>query len=302
MEIERQTILVVDDEGMNVGILTKALKEDYRVLAAKSGEKALQIVEKGQVDLILLDIIMPEMDGYEVLQRLKNNEISKNIPVIFITSKTEEQEEAKGLQMGAVDYIKKPFYLPILEARVRTHLELKMKNDILNELVALDGLTNIFNRRKFDDTLIEEWKRAQRSKAPLSLLVIDVDHFKYYNDNYGHTAGDVCLRRVASALKSCLRRPGDFLARYGGEEFTIILPNTGRDGCTAVAASVNRHVADLKLKHEYSPVAGFVTVSVGGAIIVPNLHGAASRGLIDQADQMLFAAKKSGRNTFRIHE
>lgn len=301
MKDERQTILIVDDESMNFSILSQVLKGMYRVLVAKSGEQALKIVAQDKVDCILLDILMPAMDGYEVLRHLKNTENSKEIPVIFITSKSQHQDEAKGLQLGAVDYIRKPFYLPIVKARVQTHLELKLKNEILTELVAIDGLTNIYNRRKFDQTLQEEWKRALRAGTPLSLLIVDVDHFKLFNDNYGHAAGDACLRKVTAALKACLRRPGDFLARYGGEEFTMILPNTDHNGAAWMADEVRRHVKELALPHEFSPVAGHVTVSAGGATSTAGGACKTPQALLEMADRMLYEAKKSGRDRCRIH-
>lgn len=298
---KRQTILVVDDEGMNISLLTKTLKEKYRVLAAKTGEQALKIVNKDKVDLILLDIIMPEMDGYKIISYLKNRESTKDIPVIFTTSKTEAQDEAKGLQLGAVDYIKKPFYLPIMEARVQTHLELKLKNDILTELVAIDGLTNIFNRRKFDETLILEWKRSEREKTFLSLLLIDVDNFKLFNDNYGHAAGDVCLKQSSAAFNGCINRPGDLLARYGGEEFSIILPNTDIEGGKCMAAQIKKCIEDLKIEHAFSPVSQYVTVSIGGATTIPGDHCSSSEELLKMADEMLYASKESGRNRYTFH-
>ena len=299
---KRQTILIVDDESMNFAILSKIFKDKqkYRVLVAKSGEQALKIVQQDIIDLILLDILMPGMDGYETLTELKNMECSKDIPVVFVTSKNENQDEAKGLQLGAVDYIKKPFYLPIVEARVQTHLELKLKNEILTELVSLDGLTNIFNRRKFDNTLSQEWKRALRANESLTLLIIDVDHFKLYNDNYGHAAGDACLRKVASTLSTCLRRPADFLARYGGEEFAMILPDTDLQGGVYMADRVNHYIKGLRIAHDFSLTSRYVTVSVGGVTARPKCQSIGVEDLIQKADQQLYLAKESGRNMYKL--
>jgi diguanylate cyclase (GGDEF)-like protein len=302
MQEDRQTILIVDDESMNFGLLSPALKDRYRILVAKGGEQALKIMERDRVDLVLLDILMPGMDGYEVLRRLKDREASKDIPVIFITSKSEDQDEARGLHLGAVDYIRKPFYLPIVQARVQTHLELKLKNEILTELVSLDGLTNIFNRRKFDEALVQEWKRAHRAATSLSLLLIDVDHFKRFNDTYGHAAGDACLRRIARAFKGCLKRPGDFLARYGGEEFIMLLPITTAQGAANLAETVRNRVQGLGIPHAQTTPAGCVTVSVGGAAALPGQTCHDPEQFLQTADRMLYAAKEAGRNACRLHD
>lgn len=294
-----QTILIVDDQSTNLSILSETLKKRYRILVAKSGEQAFKVLTANEVDLILLDILMPGMDGYEVLRQLKNDEKTKDIPVIFITAKDADQDEAEGLQLGAVDYIRKPFYLPIVEARIRTHLELKKKSEILANLVSLDGLTNIPNRRKFDEKLEIEWKRAARSAHSMTVMMIDVDHFKQLNDNYGHARGDNALRELANVLKSCLKRPGDFVARYGGEEFIMILPDADEHAAASMAERIMQEVKARDITHEFS-VAKHLTVSIGGATAMPESNCEASELLVKTADNMLYNAKKSGRNTFRI--
>lgn len=299
---QRQTILIVDDEAASFAILSQVLKDKYRVLVAKNGEQALKIVDRDAVDCILLDILMPGMDGYEVLRRLKNSDHSKDIAVILTTAKSEDQDEGKGLHLGAVDYIRKPFNLPIVEARVRTHLELRLKNRILTELVSLDGLTNIYNRRKFDESLTQEFKRNQRAGLCLGLLLLDVDHFKPYNDNYGHAAGDACLRRVASCLKGALKRPGDFLARYGGQEFVMLLPDTDSNGLAWMAQNVQQRLQELHIPHEFSPTASCLTLSIGGAVARAQNGCKSANELLQRAGAQLCEAKNAGRNTFRLHQ
>ena len=299
---QRQTILIVDDDSINLNILSGEFSKDYNIILAKSGDQAFRRIEKSQVDLILLDIMMPDMDGYEVCRRLKAKDATRPINVIFITARSEDEDEARGLLLGAIDYIRKPFYLPIVRARVKTCLELKMKTDILERLVALDGLTNIFNRRKFNEVIDMEWHRAIRDENPLSLILIDVDHFKNYNDHYGHAMGDDCLRRVANALKTGIQRSSDFLARYGGEEFGIILPNTDIAGAGKVAEDIRRAVEALGIPHACSQVAEYVTVSLGVATMKPHKDILSPVVIIKEADNMLYKAKEEGRNRMRLRD
>jgi diguanylate cyclase (GGDEF)-like protein len=302
MTANKQTILIVDDDSINLNILSSEFSKDYNIVLAKSGEQALKRVDKSQIDLVLLDIMMPEMDGYEVCRRLKEQDATRNIPVIFITAMSEDEDEARGLLLGSVDYIKKPFCLPIVRARVKTCLDLKMKTDMLEQLVSLDGLTNIFNRRKFNEVIDIEWNRTTREGNALSLILIDVDHFKSYNDHYGHAAGDTCLRRVAGALKMGVRRAADFLARYGGEEFSVILPGTDLAGAAHVAESLRRTIETLRIPHAFSQVAPYVTVSLGVATIKPRKDHLSPVVLIKEADRMLYRAKEEGRNRVRLKD
>ncbi len=294
--LQPQTLLIVDDEMLNISILASALSSNYRILIAKSGAQALGLLNTDKIDLVLLDIVMPEMNGYEVCNRIKSDERTKNIPVIFISARDEDEDEERGLKTGAVDYIRKPFCLPIVAARVKTHLELKRKTDMLEQMAAIDGLTHIPNRRKLDETLELEWKRALRGGQALSLVMADIDHFKQYNDNYGHAAGDDCLRRVAQALASTLSEPEDFIARYGGEEFMAILTKTGHQRAVNIAANMIKNVSDLKIPHAHSPVAPYVTISVGVATTTPSSPREIPRQLVESADAMLYAAKQRGRN------
>lgn len=295
-KMQKPLILIVDDTPTNIQVLAEALRADYRVRVAGSGKAAFEIIAKvGLPDLVLLDVMMPDMDGYEVCRRLKQSPETKNIPVIFVTARSDAQDEEYGLRLGAVDYIAKPFHLPIVSARVRNHINLKLKSDLLESQAMLDGLTNIPNRRRFDETLENEWKRAQRSGTPLSLIIADIDYFKRYNDNYGHAAGDDCLKKVAAALVASIDRPSDLAARFGGEEFSVILPDTDAEGARAIAERLRSQIENLRIPHAYSDASKCVTVSVGLACVVPNA-GNTQTDLIKQADEMLYQAKESGRN------
>jgi diguanylate cyclase (GGDEF)-like protein len=291
-------ILVVDDVVENVDVLFHLLKADYTLAAARNGLKALRMVEKRPPDLILLDIMMPEMDGYEVCRRLKEKNATREIPIIFITSLSEAIDEARAFNLGAVDYITKPFQPIVVKARIRTHLNLKQKSDMLEAMVCLDGLTNIFNRRKFDRTLKQEWKRTFRNNRSLAMIMIDIDHFKLFNDHYGHIEGDECLKKVANVLHDALNRPGDFLARYGGEEFAVLLPETDMKGACHVAEKMRQIILDLKIANAQSTIAPYVSISLGVAVYQPSSdeNFASPVDLIAAADSMLYAAKKNGRN------
>ncbi len=289
-------ILIVDDTPINIQVLAEALRTNYRVRVAGSGKAAFDVIAKvGAPDLILLDVMMPDMDGYEVCRRLKQAPETKNIPVMFVTAKADAADEEHGLNLGAVDYIAKPFHLPIVAARVRNHINLKIKTDLLESQAMLDGLTNIPNRRRFDETLEVEWKRALRSGTPLSLIMADIDFFKRYNDNYGHGVGDECLKKVAVSLANSIDRPSDLVARYGGEEFIAILPETDTAGAVAIAERFRNHVESLQILHEYSDASNYVTVSVGVVTVVPTAEITQS-DLLKLADEMLYQAKKAGRN------
>ncbi|MSN24592.1 MAG: diguanylate cyclase [Geobacter sp.] len=296
MSRPKQTILIVDDQPANIHILAEALQANYEVMVATSGSIALELSQRAdKLDLVLLDVMMPGIDGYEVCRRLKDSEKTKNIPVVFVTARSESSEEEIGLNLGAVDYISKPYSLPIILARVRNHLEMKRKTDLLESMVSLDGLTGIPNRRRFDEQLDAEWRRAIRSGRPLSLVMLDIDCFKQFNDNYGHGAGDNSLIQVAGCLAACVHRPGDLIARYGGEEFAAILSITESAGARVIAERLVSDVAALSLPHMYSDVADYLTISAGCATIFP-VQGMSMETLLQAADVMLYKAKHEGRN------
>jgi len=287
-------ILIVDDQPINIQALYRIFAPDHRVLMATSGAKALALCKEDPPDLVLLDVVMPQMNGHEVCARLKADEATRSIPVIFVTSHTDAEEETKGLEVGAVDFIAKPVNPAVVRARVKTHLTLKAHTDLLRQMVFIDGLTGVANRRCFDERLDTEWRRAARSASPLALLMLDVDHFKRFNDRYGHQVGDECLRRVACAIKAGLNRPGDLVARYGGEEFSCILPGTDLEGALAVGAGIEQGVRGLQIEHADSDVSGVVTLSIGVSMGLPDRDGDPAR-LLALADAQLYRAKHSGR-------
>ncbi len=295
MTSEKQTVLAIDDMPANLKLLGEILKPEYRFLVATSGAQGLELASSKQPDLILLDVMMPEMDGYEVCRRLKANPLTQSIPVIFITALKEETDEEKGLEIGAIDYITKPFSPSIVRIRVRNHLELKRYHDLLESQAVTDGLTGIANRRQFDKWLDREWRLAIRRQTPISLILGDIDCFKLFNDHYGHPEGDECLKAVAKALTAGLRRPSELLSRYGGEEFACILPESDLAGALHFANNLLEHVRAVKMPHEKSIVTDIVTMSLGAACLSPSL-GDTPESLIQAADEKLYEAKRNGRN------
>jgi diguanylate cyclase (GGDEF)-like protein len=298
---EQQRILVVDDERINRKVLTDLLQDDYHVIIAKSGEQALQrLNDDPSIDLILLDVLMPEMNGYAVLNAIKANPKTKDILVIFITALSSLDDEELGLKLGANDYISKPFRPSIVKARIENYLQIMRHRKFLEVLAERDGLTGICNRRRFDELLQNEWQRSLRENTPFSLIMLDVDYFKRFNDGYGHIPGDGVLKNVAKTIAKQLRRPADVVARYGGEEFVILLPNTERDGAKLQAENVLNAIVELKIPHHYSDVNAFVTVSMGGATRNPKMESA--QQLLASADAALYEAKQQGRNRVAWHQ
>lgn len=302
MEFKKPTILVVDDMTTTLLLLHDLLKDTYEVKIAKSGTKALEILESpNDIDLILLDIEMPDINGYDVCKRIKNNETIKNIPIIFITGRTSQEDEEYGLNLGAIDYITKPFNKAIVKLRIKNYLNLKIKNDMLEKLSMYDGLTNIRNRRFFDETFEKTFNEIKRDKKSLAVLMIDIDFFKPYNDNYGHGQGDETLRKVAKALEKTIKRASDFVARYGGEEFVILLKDINKDGVEAVANNLLNAVRELKITHEFSKIENYVTISIGASFYNSN-SDITKLELLLKADETLYNVKNSGRNNFAILE
>lgn len=293
-----QTVLVVDDSLLILEALSSLIGDEYDVLVAMTGAEAIELAVEESPDLILLDVVMPDQDGYEILSILKSAPCTTDIPVIFLTGMGSEADEVRGLRMGAIDYIVKPFVPEIVRARVRTHLELKRSRDLLQKLALMDGLTGIANRRCFNDRLGVEWARSLRTQTPLSLVLADIDHFKPYNDFYGHPAGDSCLVQVAQALERESLRPSDLAARFGGEEFTLLLPETDLPGALLVAERIQAHIRKLAILHANSAVAPMVTLSLGVASLIAAPDMSADQ-LIQEADERLYEAKQKGRNQIR---
>lgn len=290
----KQAVLIVDDMPENIELLARILGDSVEILFALSGEDALRICKEQEPDLILLDILMPGLDGFQVLARLKEDPQTAKIPVIFITGLDNAGEEARGLEAGAVDYITKPIHPAVVRARVRNHLELKRYRDFLENLSATDGLTGVANRRRFDEVLDREWRRAARTGSTISLLMMDIDCFKAYNDHYGHVAGDEVLRRLALVIQKNLQRPLDLASRYGGEEFACILPETDREGALLVAERIRSDIKNLKIPHRFC-VADHVTVSIGVAAMIPNPETPPSL-IVRAADEQLYRAKAAGKD------
>jgi diguanylate cyclase (GGDEF)-like protein len=295
---ENGRILVVDDAMENIQILHQALKDEHEVLFALNGEKALELALEQQPDLILLDAVMPGMDGYAVCDALNASPRLQDIPIIFVTALNQPEDETRALEAGAVDFISKPFNVAVVRARVRSQLTIKRQADAMRELSMTDGLTGVANRRCFNDTIDAEWRRCARGNLPLSIIMIDIDHFKLYNDRYGHQAGDLCLQQVSAAMKRCATRPQDMLARYGGEEFILLLPQEGPDGAEVVAQRILDEVRQLRLPHAASTTAPHVSISLGLASALPPLGSSDSSALIRTADSHLYHAKHSGRNRY----
>ncbi len=289
------------DELLRLGaqiaeVLGELLADQYDVRFAMSASQALVRIAQAQPDLILLDIMMPEMDGYELCRILRQDPATAEIPVIFITALATADEETRGLDAGAVDYIVKPFNPAIVRARVRNHLALKLAKDQLRVLARTDALTGLANRRYLIECLMLEFERARDDAVhpPFSLVLMDVDYFKLYNDSQGHVAGDYCLQRVAGVIQSALRNPNDLLARYGGEEFCCLLPNTTQFEAQQIAERICSSVAELAIPHPKAIGRSFVTLSAGVA------HWRADvmtmEKLLHHADQALYLAKEAGRN------
>ncbi|MCP4289025.1 MAG: diguanylate cyclase [Gammaproteobacteria bacterium] len=297
---KREKILIVDDERLNINVLVDLLGTDYDTMVAKNGTQALKRAQSAtRPDLILLDIMMPDMDGYEVCRILKGDPRTKDIPVVFITALNQVGDEEKGLELGAIDYISKPISPALVRLRVRNHLNLKRQSEILRDLANLDGMTGIPNRRLFDHQLEHQWRHASSNGIPLSLILMDIDFFKSYNDHFGHVAGDDCLKKVATALARATCRDTDMVARYGGEEFVCLLPGTDAQGAETVGDRLRNAVLELEIPHEYSDVARHLTLSLGGATCVPDLTESSS-ALVEQADRNLYVAKEQGRNRLQV--
>jgi diguanylate cyclase (GGDEF)-like protein len=289
------SILIIDDQKVTRAILETIFAEDFVVHTAFDGEEGLVKAQALQPDLILSDVVMPGIDGFEVCRRLKCDPKTANIPVVFITGRFDEEDEVQGFAVGGADFIHKPINQVITRARVQNHLAAKLAADKLREVASVDGLTGIANRRKFDETAVNLYGHCRREQQPLSLVMIDVDCFKLYNDCYGHQAGDACLQLVAARLSSGLRRSLDLAARYGGEEFGCIVPNAPAAKAAELAEQLRVAVEALKIEHQESTVAEVVTVSIGVASLVPD--GTVSiPDFLEYADRQLYLAKRNGRN------
>jgi diguanylate cyclase (GGDEF)-like protein len=299
------TILIVDDTPTNIELMNAILEDDYSVLFALSGEEALERVVSAPVpaaalDLILLDVVMPGIGGYETLRRLRADPRSRDIPVIFITGKDGADHEAEGLSLGAVDYVSKPISAAILRARVRTHVRLKRTLEAMFTLARTDELTGLANRRHLEEHLRETWSVAAGAGEPMASLMVDIDSFKRLNDALGYPAGDMVLRQVAGALESACRSHRDLAGRYGGGRFALILPGTTAEAAERAAESIHAALEALApncpqtLDHRET-AAGRLTASIGVATVEATIGGDPGQLLV-QAERALHKAREQGRN------
>ncbi|MBE0491944.1 MAG: response regulator [Sulfurospirillum sp.] len=293
---EKPLVLIVDDAPSNIHTLSNILKKDYRIKIATDGKTAIKIAKESKdLMLILLDIVMPHVNGYAVCKELKNNSLTQDIPIVFVTAKDSSEDEAYGFSLGAADYVTKPFSPMKVKVRVKHEIELKQKSDALAKLSMSDALTGLKNRGYFDVYFARVYKEVLRDGGMISVMMIDVDYFKPYNDNYGHAEGDVCLKLIANALISNLKRPSDLVARYGGEEFVVILKNTSYKVAQEIATALKNAVDTMAIKHEYSKSASHVSISIGLAHKAVDAKISKDM-LLKKSDEALYRAKETGRD------
>ena len=289
-----EKILIVDDSFLQATQLEAILNDEYEVAIAQTAEDGLNRAINEDFSLILLDVVMPVMDGFTLLKKIQEERATQSVPVILITSLSGVSDEQRGLILGAVDYITKPFDALIVKARVNTHIKLYRYRRQVEQLSMTDQLTGIANRRKYEQYSATKWGEAIRLRVPLSICMFDIDHFKRYNDTFGHPAGDKVISAIAQTAASYLQRDTDFLARYGGEEFVAVSLGDPSDRIFGHLKKVRQAVEDLHIPHA-PPAAQWVTVSIGGVTVVPEI-GDAYDFYLKIADTMLYDAKKSGRN------
>lgn len=298
----RGRILIIDDEEIETKSLTKLLQAEFNLIIANSGEECIKIAQKApQPDIILLDVNLPGIDGYETCRQLKESDATRHISIIFITGRDNYSDEEKGFKYGGSDYIKKPYLPMVATARIRNIFNLKIQTDTLEMYARTDSLTGIANRRSYEEQISKLWNYCLRDQKELSVIMLDIDHFKAYNDFYGHGAGDDCLRRVAKTLQKRIRRSLDIVARYGGEEFIIILPETKKSVVLKLAIQICEDVKNLMIPHKISPVDKVVTISAGCATMLTS-KDVNPELLVKKADEALYTAKKTGRNRAVHHD
>ncbi|MDQ6989895.1 MAG: diguanylate cyclase [Mariprofundaceae bacterium] len=303
-------VLIVDDSRMYLSMLDAYIQDmGHQTILANSGKEAIALYQSDEPDLILLDVTMPDMDGYEVAQHIRDCPRRVWVPIIFLSALVEDKDILRGIEAGGDDYITKPASQVMIQAKVqamqriakmsqkliKTSAKLQKANQKLQSLSLLDGLTQIANRRCFDTTLHQEWSRAVRNQTSLSLMLIDIDHFKLYNDCYGHQQGDACLIEVAQTLKKHRKRPSDLVARYGGEEFVVIFPDCKAEALQGIAQQLCNTIQDLNIPHADSPTHACISISIGVSNQTPQ-RGSNQEQLIKAADLALYKAKREGRN------
>lgn len=289
-----EKILIVDDSILQAAQLKSILEDEYEVTTAHTAEEGLSLASAESYSLILLDVVMPGMDGFTLLKKLQEEIITQNVPVILITSLTDIENEQYGLILGAVDYVTKPFHPLIIKARVNTHVKLYQYRRQIERQSMTDQLTGIANRRQYENYCLTKWSEAVRLQVPFTICMFDIDRFKVYNDTFGHPAGDKVISAVARKAFAHLNRSTDFLARYGGEEFVGILMGDSSDKAFAHLKKIRQEIENLHIPHDPS-VSQWVTVSIGGVTVIPQ-WGSSYASYLKIADTMLYDAKKNGRN------
>jgi diguanylate cyclase (GGDEF)-like protein len=305
-------ILVVDDSKTLRYATAKMIERmGHLAIVASNGVEAIELFEQEKPGLVLLDVMMPDVDGYKVAKQIRTMSADEWVPIIFLSAKEDDQDLERGIEAGGDDYLVKPVSYVVLNSKIRAmqrindmrqkllylSRELASANRELERISHQDGLTGIANRRYFDYFVNRELALARRTQADISLILCDVDFFKKFNDNYGHLSGDECLRKVATAIKGCCRRPTDLAARYGGEEFVMVLPNTNYAGAVLVAESMRVAVENLAIAHGFSQAAPVVTLSAGILACIPT-DDTTVDAMITKADEALYQAKQTGRNRY----
>ncbi|MFT7561359.1 MAG: diguanylate cyclase (GGDEF)-like protein [Flavobacteriales bacterium] len=295
-DTKKNHLLLVEDDPVNISVILESLDDRYTIFVAKSRKKTFAILKRENIDIALLDINLPDGNGFEICRELVDQkETYGDISVVFMTAMNSPEDEARGINLGARDYIHKPINSTVLQARVALQAQLKRQTELLSNLARIDGLTEINNRRALDDSLESEWNRAIREDSNLSLVLLDIDHFKAYNDHFGHPAGDICLKEVAACLKNTFKRGSDFVARYGGEEFAVLCANTDQTTAAMLAHRALSNLLDMKIPQANDASSEFVSFSAGVCTIKPKRTGPALSDFVKSADKYLYKAKDNGR-------
>lgn len=292
---QNYTILCIDDESVNLKVLASIFKGQYNVVVCKSAKQGFQRALQENPDIILLDVLMPDENGFELMEKLKQHPKLTNIPVIFITGLQDAEDEEKGLLMGACDYIQKPFNYGIVRARVNTHLEIVRQRNLLQKFALFDSLTELPNRRKWQQDSVDYWLSSKNAQSPMVYGIIDVDHFKKYNDNYGHQQGDVVLRKIANCIRRTLFEYGGAIFRCGGEEFYFYFPVNKQNTAETTLAACLKSVEQLAIPHHAINFNNQVSVSIGAIQVIPNEQLSVEQ-IMQQADERLYVVKNSTRN------
>jgi diguanylate cyclase (GGDEF)-like protein len=297
---EKRNILIIEDSESAIAMLTRVLTSEYNINVAMNGRDGIEIAKKTRPDVIILDIVMPDIDGFEAITILKKAVSTRYIPVIFITSLTNIEDEERGLALGGSDYITKPFSDAIVKLRVKNQIRMLDYINTIEKLSRIDQLTGLPNRRSFHERLQSEWKLAVREGNILSILIIDIDHFKKCNDTFGHLMGDTVLQKVAKSIMTNIKKPTDFVARWGGEEFIALLPKTESAGAVYVAELIRKAVENLVVTFNDGRSTS-VTVSAGVNTHRPTKQ-CSLNNFLHYADDALYAAKRNGRNNVYVHQ